>query len=361
MKVGKRFLVLTLMLGLCILVHIFSRHTELVERLYSNGFYKSFSFGLRKISGLIPISIGDVLYAGVFLWLLWKIGRRLKNLLVKKRIKPENNRGSVMYRAFITLSALYLVFNIFWGINYNRRGIASQLGLKLEKYSVGELQELNCLLQAKVVASKQILEARQSVYPDNQQLFKKVTEAYENAGKKYPFLAYKPPSMKSSMWGWLGNYMGFTGYYNPFTGEAQVNTSVPRFLQPFIACHEGGHQAGYAKEQEANFVAYLAGSVSPDPLFHYSVYLDLFVYANRNLYRIDSASAKLYVKDLGPAVLKDLKEWRDFNRRHRSWLEPVFRLLYGVFLRGNQQPAGLLSYDEVTGFMIAYYKKFGRI
>jgi hypothetical protein len=79
------------------------------------------------------------------------------------------------------------------------------------------------------------------------------------------------------LWGWLGNYVGFTGYYNPFTGEAQVNTTVPKFLQPFTASHEVAHQLGYAKEMEANFVGYLAASHSTDTLFRYSVYLDLFL------------------------------------------------------------------------------------
>lgn len=188
-----------------------------------------------------------------------------------------------------------------------------------------------------------------------------VSEVYNNASRLYPFLAYQPSSIKSSMWGWLGNYTGFTGYYNPFTAESQVNTTVPKFLHPFIACHEVAHQLGYAKEMEANFVGYLAAGNSGIPLFQYSVYLDLFIYANRNLYLADSASAKIYSGNLGPDVVLDIKEWREFNRRHQSIAEPVVRWIYGKYLQGNQQPEGVLSYDEVTGFMIAYYKKFGRI
>lgn len=163
------------------------------------------------------------------------------------------------------------------------------------------------------------------------------------------------------MWGWLGNYTGFTGYYNPFTAEAQLNTTVPKFLHPFIACHEVAHQLGYAKEMEANFVGYLAGSNSGDPLIKYSVYLDIFLYSYRNLFIIDSISAKGYKDQLTPAVMKDLKEWADFNRNHSSVVEPLVRMVYGLYLRGNQQPQGVLSYDEVTGFIIAYYKKFGKI
>jgi hypothetical protein len=151
------------------------------------------------------------------------------------------------------------------------------------------------------------------------------------------------------------------GYYNPFTGEVQVNTTIPVFLQPYTTCHEMGHQLGYAKEDEANFAGYLAASASKDTLFHYSVYLDLFLYSNRNLFAVDSISAKKYAKELLPQVKSDLKAWREFNIGHRSFLEPLISWMYGKYLQNNQQPAGMMSYDEVTGFLIAYYKKFGKI
>jgi hypothetical protein len=34
---------------------------------------------------------------------------------------------------------------------------------------------------------------------------------------------------------------------------------------------------------------------------------------------------------------------------------------YGKFLENNEQPQGILSYDAVTGFLMAYYRKFGEI
>jgi hypothetical protein len=35
--------------------------------------------------------------------------------------------------------------------------------------------------------------------------------------------------------------------------------------------------------------------------------------------------------------------------------------MYGKYLQNNQQPSGILSYDEVTGLLIAYYKKNGTL
>jgi hypothetical protein len=231
----------------------------------------------------------------------------------------------------------------------------------MEKYNNHDLRDINCLLIEKVNFSRQVMIKQKTTYPANHQLFQMVANAYAKVEKTYPFLSLKPSSIKPSMWGWLGNYAGFTGYYNPFTAEAQVNTTIPGFLQPFVACHEAAHQVGYAKEMEANFVGYLAATSSTDTLFHYSVYLDLFLYANRNLHRTDSNMAKLNWKGLAPEVISDIEEWRAFNRRHRSIAEPVVRWLYGKFLERNQQPQGILSYDEVTAFIIAYYKKFGKI
>ena len=87
----------------------------------------------------------------------------------------------------------------------------------------------------------------------------------------------------------------------------------------------------------------------------------MFMYANRNLVEADTVAAKSFASQLQPAVKADIQTWKAFNQRHKNPVEPVINWLYGKYLQGNEQPAGLLSYDEVTGFIIAYKKKFGRI
>ena len=256
---------------------------------------------------------------------------------------------------------MYIIFNTLWGLNYNRKGIGYQLGLEKSPYSNEELNTINRLLCDRINASKSQLLIQYPDYPENRELFNMVGLAYRKLEIGYPFLQYEPVSLKASMWGWLGNYTGFTGYYNPFSGEAQVNTTIPRFLHPFIACHEVAHQLGYAKENEASFVGFMAAKASGNALLQYSTYLDLFVHANRNLYYADSVSAKKYRNSLSVAVMADLKTWAEFNRSHRSFIEPLISWIYDKYLKGNRQPEGLLSYDEVTGFIINYYKKFGEI
>ena len=359
MKPGRKLILLTVLLIVSLLVKLYSLHSLRVENQYSTHFYPALGRFFRKLFGSWSFSLGDILYGLAISYFIYKLYRLIRFIVKTRQFDLYKQRlKSFGLNTLIILAAIYIIFNIFWGINYNRKGIAWQLDLPEEKYSTAELREINCVLIKKINASKRALINRNEAYPSNPQLFKMVDRAYQSLSKEIPYLQYQQPSLKSSAWSRFGNYTGFTGYYNPFTGEAQVNTTIPKFLQPFTACHEVAHQLGYAKEMEANFVGYLAAKASPDTLFHYSVYLDLFTYANRNLYMNDSASAKLYRKDLDAAVKKDILEWREFNRKHVGRLEPLVRWIYGKYLQNNQQPNGMSSYDEVTGFIIAYYKKY---
>jgi hypothetical protein len=246
-------------------------------------------------------------------------------------------------------------------LNYNRKGIAWQLQLKAVVYDTTNLIMIQELLLQKVNETKKKLLAQKAFYPDKKNLFRRAKECYEVAGKEYPFIHYESSSVKSSLYGWLGNYLGFTGYYNPFTGEAQVNTTIPKFLLPFVTVHEIGHQLGYAKEDEANFSGYLAATNSHDTLFQYSAYLNLFIYANYEVFYFDSAASGMAAKQLIPEVKADLMEWKRFNKRYRNFVEPAISWMYGKYLLVNQQPKGLRSYNEVIAMLIAYHKEYGKI
>lgn len=358
----KKPIITVILVVMCVLLHWYAADENRVEIHYSLSIFPAVSNFLRLLFGFLPFSIGDLLYGAAVVFLMIKIFQLFRFFLSQKR--RENYRQKILPALFTfinTLCIIYLVFNLFWGINYNRKGIAAQIGLEIKDYTVDDLTTINGILAEKVNSCKAALIKSAKPYPGNKELFAGVVKAYKNAAVKYPFLNYSHPSLKSSMWGWVGNYTGFTGYYNPFTGEAQVNTTVPKFTQPYTACHEAAHSIGYAKEMEANFTGYLAAVASDDTLFHYSVYTDLFLYANRSLYFADTAASSFYRKQLSPGVVADFKERSKFNRDHSSFLEPVIRVIYGKYLESNGQPKGIWSYDEVTAFIISYYKKFGTI
>ena len=358
MKINSKWLLGSVLLALCIAIRAYSQNASHVEWAYSSRFFPGFSGFQRMLFGKIPFCIGDILYLLLFGWLVAQLIKCIVFVIRSKKMPNFlQNTGSF----FLNLMFIYIVFNVFWGLNYNRQGIKWQLGLpEKEAYSTEELRNLNCLLLDKINQSKQAV-LRQKKFPSTQQLFKQVYEAYQSATVQFPFLKYEPVSIKPGIWGNLQSYTGISGYYNPFTGEAQMNMHLPDFILPYTACHEVAHQLGYAKEMEANFVGYIAAISSKDTLLHYSVYFDLFMYANNSLYFSDSAFAKICRKDLLPQVKEDYLKWHNFKRAHQSYMNAFVNLVYGNFLKQNQQPLGMQSYNAVTGFLIDWYKKYGKI
>jgi Protein of unknown function (DUF3810) len=340
-------------------IKLWAQNNYRIENFYTSGFYYFFSFVLRFLFGWIPFSFGDILYFVAGSWLLWKLIKNSRLLFKKKFTRELFIRK--LWKLILIFVSIYIVFNIFWGLNYNRKGIAWQLHLPKIDYDTLNLKLMQELLLQKVNETKRLLVNENISYPDKKDLFKRAKVCYDDAAIVYPFMKYKGTSVKPSLYGLMGDYLGFTGYYNPFTGEAQVNTTVPKFLLPYITLHEMGHQLGYAKEDEANFSGYLAAANSDDTLFQYSTYLDLFVYANREVYYFDSTALRLAATRLIPEVKADLLEWRRFNRKYTSVFEPALNWLYGKYLQVNQQPKGLGSYNEVIATLLAYYKKYGRI
>ena len=354
---GKKYLWIGLVL--LIVIKIFSLDPKRVEALYSLGIYEFISIIIRALFGWMPFSFGDVLYFLAGCWLLWKLVKNTR-LLFKRQVS-----GRLFLRKLLILLTIFIfilfVFNILWGLNYSRQGIAQQLQLERTTFDTSDVLILQKLLLEKVNAAKAVLVKENTAYPTKKDLFKRAADCYAESSTIFPLLNYTISSLKSSFYSIPGNYLGFTGYYNPFTGEAQVNTAVPRFLQPYIATHEIAHQLGYAKENEASFVGYLAAVNSSDTLFHYSTYLDLYIYANREVFYFDSVASKQSFSLLATAVKKDIEEWKQFTLSHRSFIEPAMTWMYDNYLKMNQQPQGMRSYNEVVFLLLKYYQKFGKI
>ncbi|MGN6435952.1 MAG: DUF3810 domain-containing protein [Agriterribacter sp.] len=358
-KLNLRIVLLTILSLAAMAVHLYAGNAQRVEKGYTAEFYPGIASFFRIVFGYIPFSIGDLLITAVILLLIWRT-IRLFRLWKTKKISTGVVTRRVLSLLILLLS-VYLMFNIFWGLNYNRTGIHEQMGFTREKYSQEELVKINELLVERVNACKTASAGSAGSYPSSQVLFSKTIDVYKQVSKQYPAFTYNHPSIKTSMYSWLGNYFGFSGYYNPFTGEAQVNTQVPAFLQPYVCCHEIAHQLGYAKENEANFVAYLVATASGDSLFMYSAYFDLFMYANRSLRRIDSAAANTWMHQLSAPVKEDIETLRHYYRKYENPVDPLISWAYGKYLQANSQPMGLMSYDEVVADLIGYYKKYGKI
>lgn len=347
-----------LLVILSILIKWVSWYPDWVEKNYSQDFFPWVAKAQRLLFGWIPFSIGDVFYAFLILVICYKTFQAFKALF-KKRFTRQYFISGLQQLIFFFLF-IYVFFNLFWGLNYDRRGIAYQLKLEVKPYTLADLDTLATVMQSRVnYYAGFVTEAQRDSFNKKGRLFSSAKEAYDELGKKYSFLKYFSKSIKPSLYSYLGNYMGFQGYYNPFSGEGQVNTTIPRFLEPYVTTHEMAHQLGYAKESEANFVGFLACRSFESNAFRYSTYYDLYNYTIGEIYQRDTALAKSFQEKRHPQLVKDVKAYKDFYKRYHSFIQDIVMWGYGNFLKANNQPVGIKSYNEVVAWLIAYYKKYG--
>lgn len=313
----------------------------------------------RILLGWLPISAGDIFYAFAGAYLLFNLIKLIKRII--RKTADKRYYTSVTLNFLTGVLFVYVAFNILWGLNYNRRGIGYQLHLDDLNYDTSDLRTVTTLVAEKM---NELQPASLVTRPKLQKknfLFNNAIDAYKHLSGSNQLIKYEYPSVKPSVYSYLGNFLGFTGYYNPFSGEAQVNTTIPTFARPFTTCHEIGHQLGYAKESEANFAGYLSATSSKDSAFLYSVYFEMFAYAGRYLYFTDSTALKEIRESLSPAVKNDISELREFYKRYANPVETAIDRLYSQYLKANQQPSGKMSYSEVVAMLIAYYKKNGKV
>ena len=359
MRITSKQITWTITILLAVAIKVFSLFPAAVERYYSDGLYPVISKTQRILFGWIPFSIGDILYAIAIIALIRVLFQGIRRI----RIKQFNKDYAllIIQRFIFVALIIYTLFNLLWGLNYNRIGIAQQLNLAPTKISDSDL----VVVMNEIIQKVNQLDTPAHLSPNmtmkKRDLFKGSRKSYTELQKQNSLFIYSYASVKPSLYSYLGNYLGFTGYYNPFSGEAQVNTTVPEFILPFTTCHEIGHQLGYAKESEANFAGYLSATASNDPAFQYSAYFDLYLYGRRYVYLADSTRGRQMDSLLNPGVQRDIHILREFLNRHANPVEEVIDALYGQYLKANEQPSGKISYNEVIIWLIAYYRKYGKI
>lgn len=329
-----------------------------IESFYSVGIYPYISRTMRFLLGWLPFSVGDVMYGAVSIWLIIK----LVSFFIKlRRGQLANGKWKHSLRKIaIFFMLVYVLFNWMWAFNYNRLGSAYEFQLKLEQYSKNDLQQFTDTLESRLVfICKDSTQLQKNKQNDIINIKLECEKDYAIAGKAYPFINYKTLSVKPATLGSIGNYLGFFGYINPISLEAQLNQRIPSFFIPYVCCHEMAHQIGYASESEANLIGYMTCKQSTQPAFRYSVYYDLMNYALNEIAHRDTILAKTYFKNLPQQVKTDRKLTRLFFSKYKNPISPMIDWAYDRYLKLNNQPHGKETYNEVVGWIIAYAKKYG--
>jgi hypothetical protein len=177
--------------------------------------------------------------------------------------------------------------------------------------------------------------------------------AYGEAARIGPVLAGASAPAKPVMVSTVLSYLGISGIFSPFTGEANVNMTLPDPDVPFAACHELAHARGFAREDEANYVGYLACTRHPDTDFRYSGLLAASMYAMNELAHVDREGHMRLDARRAPGVRRDLAALEAWAERYRGPAERVSQAVNNAYLKTQGQKEGVRSYGRMVDLLIA--------
>lgn len=334
-----------------ILLKILPYFPEFIESFYSNGLYLKISHFSRIVFGKIPFSIGDCLYSVLILFLIrwiWKTRKTWKT-------QWKDN----LLQALSVLAIFYFFFHLLWALNYYREPLFEKMKIQRE-YTDAELLAFTKKLIAKTNEIQFQITKKDSakiVFPYSQnQAFQMNLSGYKNLAIEYPYFKYEIPSIKKSLFSLPLTYMGFGGYLNPFTNEAQVNDLLPMYNFPVTSCHEMAHQMGYASESECNFIGVLASVRNQNLYYQYSGYSFALRYCLGIWQAKDEKTFKELKSTVHIGILKNYQESQDFWKQYDTFIDKGFHVFYDNFLKTNNQKDGMEGYSKFVDLMVNYYK-----
>ncbi len=353
MNKTKRILTLLLPIQI-IIIQIVKHHPDFIEHIYSLGIYPFISRLFRYIFGRIPFSIGDIFYLLILIM-------TIRSVVIFIKQKPRNYT-LFLWNTGTAVSLIYFLFYFLWGLNYFREPVEKYMRLSKNEYSEKAVEDLtNRLLFNLILTHRQLVKndtLKVTLTTSKKEILKHTQNGYFNLKKQFPQFDYRPVSLKKSLFSLPLTYMGFSGYFNPFSGEAQVDHLVPKVSLPMISSHEVAHQLGIASESEANFIGFLAAIKNDNPSFRYSAFLMAYRYALYDLSKSDRTIAENFIKRTPKGILKNIEETNRFWKKYQNFSEKYFKIFYDNYLKANKQEHGIKSYSKMTNLLVAYDKKY---
>ncbi len=314
---------------------------------------------MATLTAWIPFSLGEAV-----IWLL-PVGLVLI-LSYAIRHWCDTWRSTLVFVG-ILLSIAATLFSLFvlnFSAGYRGTSLDQKLGLVRTEVSAEELYDTALLLVESInreTSEIQYISEDFSVMPYTlEEMNRKLNDAYDTFCSEHDFITHTPGRVKPVMASEIMSQMHVTGVYSFFTGEANINVNFPDYTIPYTAAHEMAHQRGIAREDEANFVAYLVCIGSDDPYIRYSGYLNMYEYVSNALYRADSelyagARARLNVE-----VQYEMMAYNEFFKPYQgSTISKVSQTVNNTYLQIQGTP-GTQSYGMVVDLAVAYHRNNGR-
>ena len=338
-----------------VLTQIAANNPQIVEKYYSSTVYPYIGMSLGSINSLVPFSIAEI---ALILLLMGTL-----TVVILCIIRPKiflNNINNIFHTSIRLLAIIYILFYFLWGFNYFR---VDYMNLANMHGETGTVDDLIALTEEII---QNLNHTRINLKEDNNGVFY-LDEDFLELSKlaQHGFKNYTVGSINlDGNYGQakpvlLSEYMGYTGImgiYIPFTAEPNVNKDIPPQSILSTITHEMAHQRGFAKEEEANFIAYKANINNPDIRFKYSGYYLATQYLLNEIYIEDKETYFFLYSKLSDAVIRDMDYSREYWKSKEGKTEEIVTNMNDTYLKANNQTEGVRSYNGVVKLLLAEYK-----
>ncbi|BCN32103.1 DUF3810 domain-containing protein [Anaeromicropila herbilytica] len=380
------FLVLTITLCSTLLIRILIKESLTFPDWYVHNVYPFYINTISRILSYIPFSMSEMLLIFLILYLLVRFAFCLYRIIMKifrhftcisstdeslEEVKNISKKKKSVYRkvysSFITLllriittiSVLFLIYTLTCGINYHTTPFSSYLNLDMKESSSKELKDLCLRLVNMCNEYSEKVPVNQKGLTTLPNHAKEIAvNAMNQLGKTYPSLSGYYPNPKPILFSEFMSLQGLGGIYSPFTVEANYNNNMPDIDIPETMCHELSHLKGFMREDEAEFIAFLACIHSDNVVFQYSGALNSLVYCMNALY--DNLGEKSYrevYNQLLPGVKRELDADYQYWHQYHGTLADIQDKVNDTYLKANSQSAGVQSYGRMIDLLLAYYRE----
>ena len=335
-----------------ILVEIAKSSPEKIERIYSIGIYPIISQIISFIFRFVPFSAAEFLLIALVIFIPLGL---VYNLARKKDSGYYfvNNIVNILCAAAI----MYFLFIAVWGLNYYRLPLGETMGYEVRESSADELAELcEDLIDDANSLRAQLPEDENGVLAlpySKEELFQNVNDAYVAYGEQNEIFKGMYSNPKPVFFSEQMSYTEITGVYMPFTGEANVNVNVMPMSLANTAAHEAAHQRGIAREDEANFMAYLVCRDYGDTYMQYSGTMLALIHSMNALAGSDWERFAELSAQYSEGVRRDLTANNEFWKQYDGKTAEVAENVNNAYLESNNQEDGVKSYGRMVDLLLA--------
>lgn len=358
-----QYIIIAVILTVCAVICAFSRSSAAFADSYRDNVFLKLQAVFGRISGALPFSLGELMIA-----IAVSGGISLIAVYIVLMIQKKGKRGKIS--AVCSLIVLWIAafvmltetLNCF--IMYRCISFASVYGIGEEKFTAEELYSLAMTITEKCNEAEALIERDENgnmlITCD---IYAETKAAMQNISYEYPTLSGYYPDPKSILCSGVMTRFDLLGIYFPFSLEANYNKNMYNSELPETICHEFAHLKGWIKEDEANFISYLACIESDSPELVYSGYMSALSYLRSKVYREASISDEdkaVLFSAANDNVVHDLVEkGRIFREAKETKLGTAMSVVSDkameTSLRLNGVSDGVKSYGRFVDLLLNYY------